>query len=314
MKKNILIIVVLLIDSICVYAQPVLNSTDFPSNYSADVYSISPVGLSLGNAGADQVWDFSTLALPDTRIGTYEVIPVSASLQPELWNTANFCVKKDYVYEMSPKTNIRYTYTMYFMYQISATSIDFLGDDSLVWGAYGCYDTRTYFQFPYTYGKIINDTYDCGHLTPIPSVSTYDAYGTLITPFGTYTDVIRKRSGSGEYTWFKTNPFTIIMEFDFSTGGGDLYVYKNTTPLSVNEIDKEGFLTVYPNPTNSVINIQIANTAVIDKVIINDLTGKTVLEQFQNNNQVSVKNLVSGIYVLNVVSGNKNYYYKFIKE
>ena len=49
-----------------------------------------------------------------------------------------------------------------------------------------------------------------------------------------------------------------------------------------------------------------ANSILLDKIIITDITGKTVVEQTQNTNQVSVEKLTTGVYILNGYSeGNK---------
>jgi hypothetical protein len=73
-------------------------------------------------------------------------------------------------------------------------------------------------------------------------------------------------------------------------------------------------LKLYPNPTHSLINIQTSNSVVLDKIIITDLTGKTVVEQTQNTNQVSVEKLAIGVYLLNGYSEGNKFQEKFIKE
>lgn len=73
-------------------------------------------------------------------------------------------------------------------------------------------------------------------------------------------------------------------------------------------------LKLYPNPTHSIINIQTSNSVVLDKISITDLTGKTVMEQTQNTNQVSVEKLASGVYILNGYSEGNKLRVKFIKK
>lgn len=70
----------------------------------------------------------------------------------------------------------------------------------------------------------------------------------------------------------------------------------------------------HPNPTNSIINIQTSNSVVLDEIIITDLTGKTVMEQTQNTNQVSVEKLARGVYILNGYSEGNKFQEKFVKE
>ncbi|WP_395076819.1 ELWxxDGT repeat protein [Flavobacterium sp.] len=72
--------------------------------------------------------------------------------------------------------------------------------------------------------------------------------------------------------------------------------------------------TIFPNPVNSILNLQNLDNIVIDKVSITDLTGKKVLEQNTNSNTVNVENLQNGIYLLQIFSEGNNSVTKFIKN
>jgi hypothetical protein len=73
-------------------------------------------------------------------------------------------------------------------------------------------------------------------------------------------------------------------------------------------------ITVFPNPTTDFLTIQNSSNTQIDKIIVSDISGKTVLQQNQNASQVNVQNLSKGMYLLQVVSGAKNWQSKFVKE
>ena len=73
-------------------------------------------------------------------------------------------------------------------------------------------------------------------------------------------------------------------------------------------------ITVFPNPTASVITVQNNANLVLDTIIVTDLTGKTVLLQTQNSNQINVEQLASGMYILRGFSGEEQYVSKFVKE
>ena len=88
----------------------------------------------------------------------------------------------------------------------------------------------------------------------------------------------------------------------------------NSSSMAVEEFLNDNNLLIYPNPTNSFLNIKSNNDTVVEKIVITDLTGKKLLEQTQNTNQINVQNLANGIYILEAVSGNKNSYSKFIKQ
>ncbi len=91
------------------------------------------------------------------------------------------------------------------------------------------------------------------------------------------------------------------------------YVYSFTPTLSVEQQSKLP-LGLYPNPTKSILNLQNPTNITIDKIMVTDLTGKIILEQTQNTNQVNVEKLSTGIYILQAFSGEEKFTSKFLKE
>jgi hypothetical protein len=87
----------------------------------------------------------------------------------------------------------------------------------------------------------------------------------------------------------------------------------STTALGNADFSKSNMI-IFPNPTQELINIQTPNDCLFEKIIITDLTGKIVIEQNQNSNQVSVVNLATGVYILNGYSDGNKFQQKFIKE
>ena len=173
---------------------------------------------------------------------------------------------------------------------------------------------------------VLTDTYEFqDDPTVITATSTYDGYGTLITPYNTFTNVIRQKSVQNYsnaitttfYTWYTTNPFKTIMSFTFITGifsSNSADVYTNYTSLGLNDFEQETGISLYPNPASSALNLQLANNVSIDKIIVVDAMGKIVLVQNKNANQINVENLTSGIYLIQVYSGDEKFQTKFIKK
>jgi hypothetical protein len=311
MKKNYIASAVLLVSCIFSFAQPVLNSTDFPANYSALIYSISNnQSLSPGNAGANQVWDFSTTIMPTQADRMITLVPVSTALYADSYPSANYCVEYTFSFQSS---------RFYSYYKLSPTGLELMGEVNEDWNSnYVLSNPETIFQFPYTYNTVIIDTYQYGGEDSSSITTTYDAYGTLILPYATYYNVIRQKrteSGYNFYTFFIANPYSIIVAGSFlPSDSNPVFFYKNTTSLSVNETNNENLISVYPNPANTIINLQIANAAIIDKVVITDLTGKIVSKQDHNTNLINVQNLSDGMYILEAFSENNKYSVRFIKE
>jgi hypothetical protein len=73
-------------------------------------------------------------------------------------------------------------------------------------------------------------------------------------------------------------------------------------------------ISVFPNPTKDVLTIQNTSNNTIDKVIVTDISGKIILQQNQNTNQVDVQNLAKGMYILQAFSGKEKFTSKFVKE
>lgn len=85
--------------------------------------------------------------------------------------------------------------------------------------------------------------------------------------------------------------------------------YVNTK--SVNP-DRPTPITVYPNPADDRINISF-NTNLKSEYVIYSMSGKQVQKGIINQNEISIYNLNSGVYILRVHSGGKNYSSQFIK-
>jgi hypothetical protein len=85
-------------------------------------------------------------------------------------------------------------------------------------------------------------------------------------------------------------------------------------PLSDSDFVNDKEISIFPNPTSSLINIAAANGISIGKIVITDLTGKIILEQIENSTQINVENLSTGLYLIEVYSGKNKYQNKFIKQ
>jgi hypothetical protein len=96
--------------------------------------------------------------------------------------------------------------------------------------------------------------------------------------------------------------------------GGEIYAVILSGEILGNESFQTTKISIYPNPTSTLLSIQVSDHQIIDKIIITDLTGKQVLQQNQNTNQVDAQNLVKGIYFIQAFSGERMFTSKFIKE
>lgn len=74
------------------------------------------------------------------------------------------------------------------------------------------------------------------------------------------------------------------------------------------------FISVYPNPSSTILNLKITDSKPIDGYLIMDVLGRKVLEQRENTTQINIEGLNNGIYHLLIISEGKSYTSKFIKK
>lgn len=73
-------------------------------------------------------------------------------------------------------------------------------------------------------------------------------------------------------------------------------------------------LTLYPNPTANILYLANAENLAIENILVNDLSGKTVLSQKGNIPQLNVSQLPNGMYFVNITANTGTANLKFIKE
>ncbi len=81
--------------------------------------------------------------------------------------------------------------------------------------------------------------------------------------------------------------------------------------LSIND-NKINKITIYPNPTKSIINID-ANGSIIEEIAIINLQG-IVLKNIPHKNKIDVSELATGLYFIRLSVNGKTITKKFIKE
>jgi Secretion system C-terminal sorting domain len=288
--KKITFVSALLLSFIC-FAQPVLNASDFGASYSATTSVADNTGLTPGLSGANRVWDFSSISL--SPLGTVTKVAVSTAPFASTFPTANYCNTFNY-----------FGSTGYEIDKISSTSFEVLGiiNSGLVESNFNANSVKV-LQFPFTFNTTFTDTYqELNDSAPTTIVVTYDAYGTLIMPYGTFTNVIRRKlveNGLTTYDWIKTNPFSFILTADF-TSGGTLTAYQPNT-LSIFKQTKTKNFSIYPNPTNG--DFTISNSTFAKGILIlYDTLGKVVFTSVLDNEMliVSTNDLPSGLYFLKI--------------
>ncbi|WP_309642291.1 T9SS type A sorting domain-containing protein [Flavobacterium sp.] len=297
MKKNTSLLLLLIGFFNVAFSQPVINQSSFPSNYSATIYDATNLSLSAGLPGPNQTWDFSSVAM--TESDNTSVFPVANVPQANHFPTANFCYK-----------NVSGEFINYSLFSISANGMEYLGavSDTSISTDYTP-NPLSVFTFPYTYNTAFTDTFQSTIETePNSTTRTYDAYGTLITPYGTYNNAIRQKiespGGFIYYNWFNANPFQVLAILGYN--GQSLTVYGNEV-LSTTKHDQNSF-SIYPNPTQDDFTIDTGNTTNTEVFVnVYNVLGKVIHSYERHNaayNKISLLDCSPGLYIIEITDAN----------
>lgn len=164
---------------------------------------------------------------------------------------------------------------------------------------------KTYIEFPYTFNKVINDTYkQTLDRFETSFTSTYDAYGTLILEFGTYHNVVRQKiteSGVTDYIWFNVSAFFPIIRT--ALADGMMGVMKHTGTLAGCQFDTIQPFTVFPNPTSDAFQVELKDFEGAE-IAVCDAIGKLVATQKASDSmpKIDISSCASGIYMVKVMS------------
>lgn len=312
MKKNYLFLVAVLSSALTSLAQPVITAAMF-QDFSVELYSVPDLtGVTQGPAGASQTWDFSGLVLDAEPALYLQTVPVNTAPYHETFPAANFCQQSTVVFDGVIYRNFSFA-------KITSSALETLGSSSEE-GLGEEYLNTPLTPLPLNYNDSYVDTEQSITDTEVTtSIETYDGYGTLISPFGAYNDVVRIKSvrdSSTSYSWINTNPYSPLMSVSISNLTGlvqNVAVWKNSTGLATNQVVANNSVIVFPNPAQSILNIKVPQKT-IDKIRITDLSGKTVIDKNTDTSTLDIENLAAGIYMLQVTSGKQQFETKFVKQ
>ena len=284
MKKLYTTIVIAVI-GLATFAQPVINSTNVPATLNANIISADASGSSYGSAGGGQTWNYSTV--PTLAYGTEQVIPYAGSPFTSTFSTSNYC----------NELNIAGLGISYDYYKLNTSTFEKFSE---TWdGSTGITYTnqRTVIQFPATFNSTFTDSYQAtGSSSATSFTATYDAYGTMILSFGTFTNVIRQKlveGGITNYKWFNSNPFYLLVETNVINS--EFKIYQNTS-TGIAETENNISISVYPNPTSGQFTIMLPT----DKadIIVTNLLGQTIIKEQATQKTMDLQLNENGVYIV----------------
>lgn len=335
MKKTLLLLSSIFLTFSFSFAQISLLSTDMTSVGDLVVRYVDTIpAFGPGGAGVNQTWNFS-MAVIDT-VNNTSVVTTASTPYASTFQGATYAMTND------NQSYLYFTHTGGSMATNGAAG-DLLGTGEIIEAPFS--DALTLHVFPRIYGSHFDDTYafqaeadgapwgvERIRLTHTGHVyDTTDAYGTLITPTGTYdalrvkstdytTDVIEVQlfpfpaiftqfatvqDTSVSYTWHAKEEMLAIAEFTYdSVGNPARFVYSTVPPVTtvgINESDNSQF-SVYPQPAADQLCFNgIDNNSASRSIEIFSCTGAMVKRETLNSSCVEVSDLNPGMYILRII-------------
>lgn len=330
--KHLLFIILYIFFNTQIKAQPTITHTDMiTGTFQFTEVTFNQGVYNPGNGGANVTWDFSNV---QGTVGGFKLLyGVCGASIPEcsFFPTANrYVVNLDNNGNQSDEKNL---------FRVTDTQFEVLGARNNATNFILAYtDTPILLKFPTTYLQSFTDTssYTVNNVTTTTSdVITADGYGTVKTPVGTYTNVLRVKKESTimismggapvsttqitTYTWYKNNRESIA-EFSVSNLLSPItqplpskFEYtNNNVVLGTGEVEGTKSLVVYPNPSSDFITIK--NEKVIDKIELSDAEGRKIFE-FKGVKTIDISKQPSGVYYLKIdLKNEKTQIKKIIKK
>jgi hypothetical protein len=124
-----------------------------------------------------------------------------------------------------------------------------------------------------------------------------------------------------EWTWVDLSSLTDVHGLDFELTSSDFNIYGILTPeyFAMDNFDgtvagiesNNSELSIYPNPTNSELNISVPNNSIIR---LFDLTGKLINSSNSQFTNWNISNLENGIYILSIETDGVTSTHKIVKQ
>jgi len=105
-----------------------------------------------------------------------------------------------------------------------------------------------------------------------------------------------------------------IIIYDNATGCNSEEEVEAACAVPVESINPENEISIFPNPANNQLTISCKDGTTIEKVIIYNQIGQIVLLEKPDNNIIDISELQPGMYIIEVVSGQRKVRGKLVIE
>lgn len=328
MKQRFTLILLSVIAAFSLQAQVVITyATHAPQigDIVTSVYSNAYTNIDFGNAGANQTWDFSSYTVTENLETGNFVDPANTLWAGEVPNS-----------NIAMRMEIRDETVSYMNQSSSVLKANYIGtyaEEVNMLIEYS--DEMELMHYPFAYGDDFTDTYgytmeysEMGmlYITNGTITSEADAYGTVSTPNGTFTDVLRIKSTDTEtsetwindvlistetvtyvtYDWYHGSSKYPVVSIDYDPEyPEDTSITYFSVSTGTNEMESNA-VSVCPNPANDMVKINTTDYHVGNKMNILNSNGMVVFSTtIQDNNLiVPVSDFNNGLYFIVIATEN----------
>ncbi len=309
------------------YAQPILTATG-TNPVIGDSYTFNNGAyVSPGNSGVSQTWNFSSMS--GTSAGLTNVVAPSITPNASSFSNAN----------IAALNNTAGTCNYYKKTSSAIQSYGVTGSSTVI--PYS--NPEDFLHFPFAYTNTFTDPWEgqfsSGGYTFYrtgTTIVTADGWGTLITPAGTYTDVMRVHFVENyqdsaflgtpyittyvndQYMWYKESVHVQLASvFILTPSTGSAYTGGTYTSTIVTGISNpEGFIgssNIFPNPAMGKITVDftLSENKSLEIQLYNEFGQQAAVNQSAegvlglNTITLNVATLPQGIYFAHIlVEGN----------
>ncbi|HAY34693.1 MAG TPA: T9SS type A sorting domain-containing protein [Ignavibacteria bacterium] len=336
--KNLFLFLVFFVSS-NLFSQIILTSANnpVPGNTTKSI-TCDTTGITEGNSGANQTWNFNGLVRRDSSVHTWvasNATPYSAQFPNS--NIASTPNDSDYSYYNSSTSELIYN-GYGGVFQVNSYS-----------------NPETILQYPFTFNSNFSDSYSSVYNNGIGNsylngtvTTTGDAWGTLVLPNGSFSNALQVRNvtahrdssaigglvldfSSTAFTWFVQGKKFPVLEVRYNTivlngnpvFSGKFVSYSPDNPTigitQINTIiaDEYTLGQNYPNPFNPATKIKFdiaagdKNLNTVINLSVFDQLGKevaTLVNEYLSPGSYEVdwnaSNISGGVYYYKLTAGN----------
>ncbi|MGZ3865522.1 MAG: T9SS type A sorting domain-containing protein [Bacteroidia bacterium] len=284
-----------------IQAQPVINYGNMPVGMNFNLYSLGGIsGSSLSPSGPGVTWNISTAV--SSLVGTADFLDMSSTPYATAYPAANFAIR------FTPTSGT----SVYSLFNLTSTVWEEVANNVGSGSATSFIDYRTALVYPFTFGLSNTDSYQKSGQAVKSITHNYDSYGTLITSFGTTTNVVRdfiNDDGNNSALWFNTSGSYVYPLLQADASGVTYWQFTSVNDIQSN--DKSALIHIYPNPAQNTVTI--FNKVPVNKTDIYDVNGQLKIKGGQSS-VIDISDLSAGVYILKAETSEGMIIKKIVKE